>query len=603
MFAVVQVPDFVVHAVLRHEPGMASGPFVLVDPGQGSPRVVALNEVARAHGVEEGQTAPQAMARCPGVVVRHRSAAAEGVARDALVQSAHAFSPHVEWTGEGCMTLDMRGLADPGPGASVEAMAGWGRRMVEVKRGLGLDGVVGIGPTPGIARHAALALEAARAAGKGGGGEVVRVVTACEAAAFVAGLPVSMLGPSAHAARLMRQWGVGLVGEMLRLGQGELADRLGLEAFALWAAASHSATRPLRHERLPETFAEEATIDPPVETLQPLLFLLRRFADSLSLRLAGAGHAAGELVMRLRLESGDMVEQRLRIPQPTHRAEVLFRMLGTAMEGLRTAAPVSGVRLLAEPARAHQHQFGLFESALRDPHQFHETLARLSALVGAERVGSPVRHGGHRPDQFRLVPPDFEGASDAVGRRVPEMQRPVPVRRLRPSVMAEVTSAGGEECRAGRGAGGTGFAGAIPDAKGGGGAVMSATGIAALLDPLFRPARKDEAGSGTGSGTDPDVLPFPGVDGGGALALGELGAAGGLAKAGPWAEPGRPEWVRCAVGGGRVRMAMGPVRSSGGWWDAGHGWERVEWDVMLPGRHGLRLAWDGTGWSVDAVLD
>ena len=40
-----------------------------------------------------------------------------------------------------------------------------------------------------------------------------------------------------------------------------------------------------------------------------------------------------------------------------------------------------------EPALPERQQFQLFESALRDPNRFGETLARLSALVGVENVG------------------------------------------------------------------------------------------------------------------------------------------------------------------------------------------------------------------------
>lgn len=598
MFAVVHAHAFPLQAVLRHEPGMAARPFALVDPAQATPRVVALNGVARASGVEEGLTAPQALARCPGVVVRHRSGAAEDAARDAMVQAANAFSPGLEWTAAGCVTLDMRGLSDPGPEPSPEALRGWGGRLAEAMAGLGLAVRVGLGPTPGVARHAAMA------PGTADDARVV-VVTPGEAAAFVASLPVATLEPSPHAARMLEQWGVRSVGDLLRLGQGELAERLGLEAFALWAAASHAASRPLRHERLPETFAEEAPLDPPVEMAEPLLFLLRRFADSLSKRLEGAGRAAGELALRLRLESGDIMDQRLRLPQPTHRAEVLFRMLATHLEGLRTPAAVSGIRLHAEPARPHQHQFGLFESALRDPHQFQETLARLAALVGPDRVGSPVRIEGHRPDQFRIVPPDFEAAASDVGRRVLEWLRPVPVRRLRPPLPATVE--GAPRRRAGAASStdpldGRRTTAPIEPRTPGRGSVLSASGMAALLDPLFRPQGKAPAPAGAeGPGTTPavpapvpvpapaSVVPFP-------------TPTPGLEEPRVHA-PGRPWAVRCAWVEGRVQVAVGPVHASGGWWEAVRAWQRVEWDVTVQGRHGLRLAWDGTAWQVEAVMD
>jgi protein ImuB len=79
-------------------------------------------------------------------------------------------------------------------------------------------------------------------------------------------------------------------------------------------------------------------------------------------------------------------------------------MLHTHLENFESAAPIVAVALTAEPAKPTPQQFGLFETALRDPAQLSETLARLTGLLGAERVGTPVLEETYRPDAFRLVP-------------------------------------------------------------------------------------------------------------------------------------------------------------------------------------------------------
>jgi protein ImuB len=72
---------------------------------------------------------------------------------------------------------------------------------------------------------------------------------------------------------------------------------------------------------------------------------------------------------------------------------------------------------------------------LRDPNQFAETLARLTALCGSDRVGTPVLEATHRPDSFRLQVPDFstsmehEPKGDTVG---------LQLRRFRPAVAAKI---------------------------------------------------------------------------------------------------------------------------------------------------------------------
>ena len=75
------------------------------------------------------------------------------------------------------------------------------------------------------------------------------------------------------------------------------------------------------------------------------------------------------------------------------------------------------VALSAEPIKPAGEQFGLFETTLRNPHQL-RTLARLTALLGGDRIGTPVLEETHRPDAFRMQPFSWAvvSASSAVAR-------------------------------------------------------------------------------------------------------------------------------------------------------------------------------------------
>jgi hypothetical protein len=84
--------------------------------------------------------------------------------------------------------------------------------------------------------------------------------------------------------------------------------------------------------------------------------------------------------------------------------EILFRLLQAHLETFRTEHPIVAAGLEAQPARAVRQQFHLFETPLRDPSRLHETLTRLTGLLGWERVGRPVREDSHRPDAFRIEP-------------------------------------------------------------------------------------------------------------------------------------------------------------------------------------------------------
>lgn len=436
MFAVLHLPGFPLQAALRHEPELRRQPLALVDPALSTPRVVDQTPAAHAAGVVPGLTTPQALARCRDVRIRHRSPAPEATATGAVLQVAAGFSPFLEHTAPGTFTLDLRGLAEwrgegeAGPEAAREARQRWAARLQAAVARLDLEARVGVGPTPNTARHAAL--------WPAPGG----VTLVDDPRAFLAALPVEALDPTPHVRDILAQWGVRTVGEFLALGQAEVTDRLGLEALGLFAAASTRATRPLELVRPGERFEEVQELEAGIETLEPVLFLLRRFVDALGRRLELAGLAAEQLTLGLRLETGEVLERRLRVPEPTTRAEVLFRMLHTHLETVRTAAPVIGLHLLASPTRPVRRQLQLFEASLGDPHQFEETLARLGALVGADRVGSPRREDSHRPGAFRMEPPDFENAPGVGEPRTPALLRPTPWRRLRPAAPAAVTTAG-----------------------------------------------------------------------------------------------------------------------------------------------------------------
>src|SRR5205807_2521652 len=105
-------------------------------------------------------------------------------------------------------------------------------------------------------------------------------------------------------------------------------------------------------------------------------------------------------------------ERIFKIPQPTNNADILFRMLHTHLENFTSKHPIVAIELEAQPSRSVRQQFGLFETALRDPMQLHETLARLIGLLGADRVGTPVLEETHRPDAFRMEPFAWEFSQD-----------------------------------------------------------------------------------------------------------------------------------------------------------------------------------------------
>ena len=173
-----------------------------------------------------------------------------------------------------------------------------------------------------------------------------------------------------------------------------------------------------------------------IETLEPLLFILRRFLDRLTLELTAAQYVAAEIALTLRLAGGPPHVRDFRLPAPTADPEILFRAVHTHLESLQTASAIRAVELRLAPTRPLVRQAGLFETGLRDPHGFAETLARVVALVGSDRVGTPQLVDTHRPDAVKLAPP----AATVPAPAAPALHPPLgaPLRRFRPPLPARL---------------------------------------------------------------------------------------------------------------------------------------------------------------------
>jgi protein ImuB len=213
---------------------------------------------------------------------------------------------------------------------------------------------------------------------------------------------------------ILHKWGIHTLGQLAALDKEELRARLGPEAVRLWERTNGQANRLLKFVLPPEAFDESFEFEHEIETAEPLLFMLRRFLEQLALRLGAIYLVAKELTLRISFANSPQdesaaadkqtYERVFKIPQPTSDVDLLFRMLQTHLENFKSEHPIVAVALSAEPIRPASQQFGLFETTLRNPSQLYETLARLTALLGTDRVGTPVLEETHRPDAFRIEP-------------------------------------------------------------------------------------------------------------------------------------------------------------------------------------------------------
>lgn len=433
MFAVLHLADFALHAVLRTEPDLGARAAALFSGAGKKSVVTAANPAAREAGVELGMTAPQAVARCPALTIRAPHAAAEAEARAALLATGFTLSPAIEDTAPGVCTIDVNGL-DPARRESIAASA------VSDLQSRGLPATAGLARTPLLALYAARACTPLEVPPALSGS--ASVLTVADERSFLAPLPLAAADPSPELTAVLHGWGLRTLGDLTALPRDEIVRRFGAEGLALWVRASGGEPRPLHPVPLPREFSAAMEFEHEIETLEPLLFLLRRFLDRLTLELRVAQLVAAEASLALSLEDDTRHTLHLRLPEPTADADLLFRALHTHLESLRTAASITALHLRLAPARPLVRQHGLFETGLRDPHGFADTLARVAALVGSDRMGTPRFQDTHRPDAFQLAAPPSVVPPPAD----PPVHRPVglPLRRFRPPLPAHLELVDGQ---------------------------------------------------------------------------------------------------------------------------------------------------------------
>jgi protein ImuB len=428
MFAVLYVADFALQAVLRNEPAIARRPAALFAATTKKSVVLAANPHARAAHVELGMTASQAIARCPALVIHTVQPEAAAEAQAALLAVGFTLSPSIEATAPGICTVDLKGadFAQLTPTAQAA--------LTQLAR-FGLPAACGLAATPLLALYAArhvsthtFPLENPATS--------PRILHVAHSATFLAPLPLATADPSPELADVLAHWGIRTLGDLTSLPRDEIVRRFGAEGLALWNRATGGSPRPLRPVTLPQSFSAAIEFEDSIETLEPLLFILRRFLERLSLELTATFHVAAEIALALSLEDETQVSRSFRLPEPTADVEILFRTLHTHLESIQTSASVTALELHLTPTRPLVRQQGLFESGLRDPHGFAETLARAMAIIGPDRVGTPQLEDTHRPDAFTLTVPADVITAPASAPVHPALG--LPLRRYRPPLPARL---------------------------------------------------------------------------------------------------------------------------------------------------------------------
>jgi protein ImuB len=266
---------------------------------------------------------------------------------------------------------------------------------------------------------------------------------------------------------VLQRWGLTTLGEFATLPAAALSSRIGPMGLALQRLARGLDPRPLIPDPGVVRFVQSMELEWPIDALEPLSFVLARLLDPLAAALESADRGAVALRLDLRLTDRRVHSRLLSLPVAMRDTRVLRTLLLLDLESHPPPAAIDIVTIEADPAPARILQYSLLERALPSAETIATLNARLGALVGADRCGSPALVDSYRPDAFVMnmfgtlldalgVPPPppsalalrhAEGAPE-LGRRgarglVAKASVGGQLRRFRPPVAVRVTIAGG----------------------------------------------------------------------------------------------------------------------------------------------------------------
>jgi protein ImuB len=213
-------------------------------------------------------------------------------------------------------------------------------------------------------------------------------------AAFLAPRPAGLLTTDPDIRARLSRFGLRRIGAVADLPASALVARFGAEGARIHARARGEEIDPFRPRRTPERLALAVPVEPPVEDLEPLRFVLHRLVVALATQTAARGLAVTRATLRLDLDlafapagtpGGLVVAQRF--PEPTADAEAIERLLFARLE--RTPPPAAVARLGLELAGAEPaagQQLPLFVPQAARNARLGWQLARLALTFGEDRI-------------------------------------------------------------------------------------------------------------------------------------------------------------------------------------------------------------------------
>jgi nucleotidyltransferase/DNA polymerase involved in DNA repair len=206
-------------------------------------------------------------------------------------------------------------------------------------------------------------------------------------AAFLAPLSIGLLPADPEIRDRLRLFGLTRIGEFAALDRSAVLARFGATGGELHDLARGLDGRPLRPRRPVEHLRADAELEPPVEELEALRFVLHHLCGALCEQLSARGAGAARASLVLTLEAADPVRYDQALPEPAAAPDLLERLLMARLEAAPPQAPVERLLLqLDGTAPAAGQQLGLFTPQLARAARLDWQLASLAIRFGPDRL-------------------------------------------------------------------------------------------------------------------------------------------------------------------------------------------------------------------------
>jgi protein ImuB len=414
LYAAVHVPEFPAQAILRLRPDLQSAPVVILDGSPPQERVCALNTHARKRGVVPGLTRLE-VEELGNIHILTRSTQTETAARTVFLETISQFSPCIEeiFAWNACsFVLDIAGSERLfGPPEQIA------HRLRDAIAASGFRASISISANFHTAR---IKSEFSRG---------ISVIPAGRESTALSSIPISALHLELDHYETFALWGIATLGELAALPQEEMPARFGQQSRQWLALARGNADHTFQPLEEKIELKEHIAFETPIEQLDALLFIGANMIGNLVSRASCRALSLASLHIEMPLEHSLAYKRLIQPAIPSTDRKFLLKLLQLELAAHPPQAAVLSLTLTADAGRQSKIQLGLFAPQAPEPSRLDVTLARLKAMVGSDRVGSPALLDSQCPGIFQMR--DF-----SVINQLPQSQQaPAPrtsLRRIRP---------------------------------------------------------------------------------------------------------------------------------------------------------------------------